>query len=285
MTDIYTDLEQALTALEAERGAVQKLREALKAALDALEQIQEEATESEDIVAWCPEVIAQGRAALSLPTQAEPVEGGEVVAWIRKTDITEFTDTEPETDGWKALTYADPTPPASHVPEADFGNTADAMPMLDDDGLAMIVNSHHYTADNIREAIAQLKAFADPQETTQADWDNLDWRGFCNVLWRLMAGLACDLPPASQEQAEPAAQEACNLYEQCEAKIVRRYVVEQRNGGGFCRYCVRATGGTQEIYIGHKNDCERVRQALQTACLDGAFMAEIANREVGYGRA
>ena len=90
----------------------------------------------------------------------------------------------------------------SHVPEANFGDNADAAPILDDDGLAMIVNSHHYTADNIREAIAQLKAFADPQETTQADWDNLDWRGFCNVLWRLMAGLACDLPPAAAKDAE-----------------------------------------------------------------------------------
>jgi hypothetical protein len=32
-----------------------------------------------------------------LPARAEPI------AWYRKTDITELTDSEPETDGWKPL--------------------------------------------------------------------------------------------------------------------------------------------------------------------------------------
>jgi hypothetical protein len=41
---------------------------------------------------------------------------------------------------------------------------------------------------------------------------------------------------------------------------------------------VRACGGEREIFVGHKVACENVRAALQTACLDGAFMADIAAR-------
>jgi hypothetical protein len=89
---------------------------------------------------------------------------------------------------------------ASKADSAANAPTAPAVPadffVLDDDAKAMIVNSHHYTPDNIRALIERLKAFADPQKTDQAEWDNLDWRGFCNVLWRVMMGLACDLPAA-----------------------------------------------------------------------------------------
>lgn len=74
--------------------------------------------------------------------------------------------------------------------------------VLDDEGGAMIVNSHHYTPENIRALIERLRAFADPKKTTQTDFDNLDWRGFCNVLWRVMLGLACDLPPSTPQPSE-----------------------------------------------------------------------------------
>lgn len=57
----------------------------------------------------------------------------------------------------------------------------------------------------------------------------------------------------------------------CE-QIVGRYRVE-KTSQGFWPYCVRAGDGTQELYLGHKKSCERVAAALQTACLDGAFMA------------
>ena len=56
------------------------------------------------------------------------------------------------------------------------------------------------------------------------------------------------------------------------SKIVGRYVVEKRTGGGFWPYCVRAVGGSRELFIGQKNKCDEVAQALQSACLDGAFM-------------
>lgn len=45
--------------------------------------------------------------AATAPVAQEPV------AWIRTTDITEFTDTEPETDGWTAL-YAAPVAAQAH---------------------------------------------------------------------------------------------------------------------------------------------------------------------------
>lgn len=55
-------------------------------------------------------------------------------------------------------------------------------------------------------------------------------------------------------------------------KIVQRYRVEKTNGG-FWPCCVKAGDGTMDIFVGSRKQAERVRQALQTACLDGAFMA------------
>lgn len=73
----------------------------------------------------------------------------------------------------------------------------DAFFVLDDEAKAMIVNSHHYTPADIRALIERFKSFADPEQTDLADWDNLDWRGLCNVTWRVMMGLACDLSPSA----------------------------------------------------------------------------------------
>jgi len=67
-----------------------------------------------------------------------------------------------------------------------------------------------------------------------------------------------------------------DAYDAVCAQIVGRYIVEQRRGGGFWPYCVRAVGGTMELFIGHKTKCEEVAAALQTACLDGAFMMKQA---------
>ena len=67
-----------------------------------------------------------------------------------------------------------------------------------------------------------------------------------------------------------------STYESVCSKIVERYVVEKRTGGGFWPYCVRAVGGSMELFIGQKNKCDEVAQALQTACLDGAFMMKVA---------
>lgn len=70
----------------------------------------------------------------------------------------------------------------------------DYVPMLDDEGRMMVSTSHHYTAENIRALVRQLRCFADPQQSTQADWDALDWRGWCNVLARIVAALSDEIP-------------------------------------------------------------------------------------------
>lgn len=70
----------------------------------------------------------------------------------------------------------------------------DYAPLLDDEGRMMVGTSHHYTAENIRALVRQLRRFADPQQSTQADWDALDWRGWCNVLGRIVAALADEVP-------------------------------------------------------------------------------------------
>jgi len=61
----------------------------------------------------------------------------------------------------------------------------------------------------------------------------------------------------------------------CEKIANQRFRVEP-TGRGFWPYCVRAGNGTMELFIGHKGKCEEVAQALQTACLDGAFMMKEA---------
>lgn len=90
----------------------------------------------------------------------------------------------------------------------DGGDAGGEVWTLDDEGRAMIVNSHHYTAESIRAIVEQLKTFADPTKTTQADWDSLDWRGFCNVLWRIITGLAHEVVPAAVSAPAATAQGA-----------------------------------------------------------------------------
>ena len=86
--------------------------------------------------------------------------------------------------------------------------------------------------------------------------------------------------PKAPEQPAAAGMSDADLYGTLEPTIVSRYVVEKRVGGGFWGYCVKAGDGAQEIFVGHKNACEHVRQALQTACLDGAYMAHEKARAI-----
>jgi hypothetical protein len=96
----------------------------------------------------------------------------------------------------------------------------------------------------------------------QAAWNE----GFKHGQWQATHCAAHPQQPAPLTDA----------YEQAAEQIVGRYIVEKRSGGGFWPYCVRAVGGTMELFIGHKTKCEEVAQALQTACLDGAFMVKQA---------
>jgi hypothetical protein len=69
---------------------------------------------------WYQEVLTGWRAwqARALLTTASNAEQDAPIAWMRKTDITEWTDSEPETDGWTPLCEqpAATVPPAVQVP-------------------------------------------------------------------------------------------------------------------------------------------------------------------------
>jgi hypothetical protein len=81
---------------------------------------------------------------------------------------------------------------------------------------------------------------------------------------------------AAPKARPPVAQQGADAYEAVQPQIVGRYRVERRIGGGLWTYCVKAGTGTAELFIGHETKCLEVAQALQTACLDGAFMASNA---------
>ena len=67
-------------------------------------------------------------------------------------------------------------------------------------------------------------------------------------------------------------------YAKVEEEILTRYRVEP-TGRGFWPAVVKCGTGAMDIFIGTKKQAERVRQALQTACLDGAFMASNAAQQ------
>ena len=68
------------------------------------------------------------------------------------------------------------------------------------------------------------------------------------------------------------------LVEDVNSEIVKRYKVEKTKGG-FWPYCVKAGDGTMDLFIGSKKQADHVQQALQSACLDGAFMAFTAAQQ------
>jgi hypothetical protein len=129
------------------------------------------------------------------PTDEMRLAGGHVNSeWLNdNAPIGEARYVMPMIGVWTAMLAA--SPPAPPTPQQP--------PMLDDDGRAMIVNSHHYTAANIQAIIDRLRAFSDPEQTALADWDKIDWRGECNVWWRVMSGLFHGLEPAQPPTPQP----------------------------------------------------------------------------------
>jgi hypothetical protein len=145
------------------------------------------------------------RAELQAARAASPVPAGWKLVPVEPTeamllagyDWTNELDCQGEFAGTKKIYAAmlAASPPAPPTPQQP--------PMLDDDGRAMIVNSHHYTAANIQAIIDRLRAFSDPEQTALADWDKIDWRGECNVWWRVMSGLFHGLEPAQPPTPQP----------------------------------------------------------------------------------
>jgi hypothetical protein len=68
--------------------------------------------------------------------------------------------------------------------------------LLDSEGRRLVGTSHHYTAANVKALIWELKALEDPRMTTQADFENRDWRAWCGALHRILSGLASEVPLA-----------------------------------------------------------------------------------------
>lgn len=63
-----------------------------------------------------------------------------------------------------------------------------------------------------------------------------------------------------------------------------RYRVE-KTGWGFWPYCVRASGGTRELFVGHLKQCERVAARLSAAFEDGKFIAQQHYQRIDASRA
>ena len=95
------------------------------------------------------------------------------------------------------------------------------------------------------------------------------------------AALAEALAALDTAQPEPV---NAMLVEDVNSEIVKRYKVEKTKGG-FWPYCVKAGDGTMDLFIGSKKQAHHVRQALQSACLDGAFMALTAAKQAQPERA
>ncbi len=95
--------------------------------------------------------------------------------------------------------------PALSAPLGDQP-ASDIPPMLDDEGRAMVGASHHYTAENIRSLVDSLKVMEDPQRSdiSGIDLTHKDWRAWCGTLWRVIAGLASDVPLSAPPAAVPA---------------------------------------------------------------------------------
>lgn len=107
--------------------------------------------------------------------------------------------------------------------EATIGNGW----LLDSEGRRLIGTSHHYTAQSIKALIWELKALEDPRMTTQADFENRDWRAWCGTLHRVLSGLASEVPfaqdekPADHPEAPPASAPAAEV-----AQLMRFYAVD-----------------------------------------------------------
>jgi hypothetical protein len=132
-------------------------------------------------------------------------------------------------DGWRkssdvclAAHTLVPLEPASQEPQ-------DYAPPLDDEGRLMTGTDHHYTAENVRSIIARLRRFASGSHESAEEFANLDWRGWSNVLWRVMSALAAEVPCPAQEP-------------QGEAQPVARYTVEKQSGSEWARVVDRKTG-------------------------------------------
>ena len=112
-----------------------------------------------------------------------------------------------------------PAPTAQPAPAAGaVAGPGDYVPMLDDEGRAMVGTSHHYTAENIRALVAEYKALEAGGPDTRELYYNTDHRARAGVLWRVISALADEIPfaaaptPAAQGDAWPSDDEVRAAY-------------------------------------------------------------------------
>lgn len=116
--------------------------------------------------------------------------------------------------------------------------TDDPGPLLDDEGRAMVGASHHYTAENIRALIAELKRLEDPQQcySPYRALEQKDIRAWCGVLWRVMSGLACDVPLAADRASRlpempPALESLFDIANELHGEFDKQTYDEHRRAG------------------------------------------------------
>ena len=73
-----------------------------------------------------------------------------------------------------------------------------------------------------------------------------------------------------EQLAKDSAPKVHESLEKTKALIAGRFSVEKTNAG-FWSHCVK-TSGTNVAFVGREKQCLAVAQALQTACLDGAYL-------------
>jgi hypothetical protein len=142
-----------------------------------------------------------------------------------------------------------------------------------------------------RDALSARLAALEQQEPTNAinasalftaqhqflEWNRQQSEPLVQVAYEYgVFGKAVELYLAAGAAPQPAQDVNAELvetaYDKVQQQIVERYRVE-KSAGGFWPCCVKAGDGTRDIFVGSKKQAEHVRQALQTACLDGAFIA------------
>jgi hypothetical protein len=83
---------------------------------------------------------------------------------------------------------------AAECPGPRWSEVLDYGLPLDDQGRLM-VGAHHYTDENIRARIDQLRRYAGGSAESTVEFINLDWRGFCNTTAHIMSALYAGLEP------------------------------------------------------------------------------------------
>lgn len=111
------------------------------------------------------------------------------------------------------------------------------VPMLDDDGRTMVCNSAHYTTENIRAMVDDLRAIERGDEVVPAA--DRDWRTQCGIYARIISALA-------DEWAAPTPETPTNNSGERDAETCKREFSEWQDA--FCSKCGPWPDSTMEAF-------------------------------------